>query len=48
MKDFSKIAKPLTKILEKDELFIFSQGYLAAFNTFEEKLTNASIMVALD
>ena len=48
IKDFSKIARLLTKLLEKDTPFIFSEECLKAFNILKEKLTNASIMIALD
>ena len=37
--------RPLTKLLEKDEPFVFFQECLATFNTLKEKLTNAPIMV---
>ena len=46
--DFSKIARPLTKLLEKDAPFVFSQECLDAFNILKEKLFNAPIMIALD
>ena len=46
IKDFLKIVRLLTKLLEKDDPFIFSQECLNAFNTLKEKLTNASIMIA--
>ena len=48
IKDFSKIARPLTQLLEKDAPFVFTQECLEAFNTLKEKLTNAPIMVAPD
>ena len=48
IKDFSKIARPLTKLLEKDTPFIFSQECLNAFNILKEKLINAPIMIASD
>ena len=48
IKYFSKITRPLTKLLEKDEPFVFFQDCLTAFNTLKEKLTNALIMVALN
>ena len=39
IKDFLKIARPLTRLLEKDVTFIFSQEYGNAFNILKEKLT---------
>ena len=48
IKDFSKIARPLTKLLEKDVPFAFSHKCLSAFNTLKEKLTNALIMIVSD
>ncbi|KAG8501367.1 hypothetical protein CXB51_003474 [Gossypium anomalum] len=48
IKDFSKIAKPLTNLLEKDVPFNFNQECLEAFNTLKDKLINAPIVVAPD
>ena len=45
IKNFSKIARPLTKLLEKDMPFDFSNDCLKTFNVLKEKLTNAPIMV---
>ena len=45
IKDFSKISRPLTKLLEKDVPFNFDQDCLNAFNALKEKLMNAPIMV---
>ncbi|GJT11519.1 reverse transcriptase domain-containing protein [Tanacetum coccineum] len=38
IKDFSKIARPLTKLLEKDTPFEFNDECHKAFNSLEEKL----------
>ena len=46
IQDFSKITRPLTKLLEKDAPFVFSDDCMSAFTTLKEKLTNAPIMVA--
>nr|GEW52836.1 reverse transcriptase domain-containing protein [Tanacetum cinerariifolium] len=46
--DFSKIAKPMTRLLEKDTLFIFSQECVDAFQTLKRKLTEAPILTAPD
>src|SRR5581483_11266168 len=45
IKDFSKITRPLTKLLEKDALFNFDEGCITAFETLKYQLTNAPIMV---
>ncbi|GJT89674.1 reverse transcriptase domain-containing protein [Tanacetum coccineum] len=41
IKDFSKISRPMTKILEKDSVFKFDEECNKAFETLKEKLTNA-------
>nr|GEZ80306.1 hypothetical protein [Tanacetum cinerariifolium] len=46
--DFSKIARPMTHLLEKETLFIFSMKCIDAFNTLKKKLTEASILVVPD
>lgn len=43
IKDFSKIARPLTKLLEKDVVLNFNHKCLEAFNILK-KLTHALIM----
>nr|GEU56030.1 reverse transcriptase domain-containing protein [Tanacetum cinerariifolium] len=48
IKDFSKIAKPMTRLLEKDTPFIFSQECVDAFQTLKRKLTEAPILIAPD
>nr|GEX78085.1 reverse transcriptase domain-containing protein [Tanacetum cinerariifolium] len=48
IKGFSKIARPMTRLLEKDTLFIFSQECVDAFQTLKRKLTEAPIMIAPD
>ncbi|GJY99726.1 reverse transcriptase domain-containing protein [Tanacetum coccineum] len=45
IKDFSKISRPMTKLLEKDSVFNFNEECNKAFETLKEKLTNAPIMV---
>ncbi|KAJ9542739.1 hypothetical protein OSB04_029245 [Centaurea solstitialis] len=47
-KDFSKITRPLTKLLEKDAPFIFDEKCISAFETLKHHLTNAHIMVPPD
>nr|GEW04324.1 reverse transcriptase domain-containing protein [Tanacetum cinerariifolium] len=48
IKEFSKIARPMTRLLEKDTLFIFSQECVDAFQTLKRKLTEAPILIALN
>ena len=48
IKDFSKIARPLTRLLEKDVPFNFTSECQLAFDLLKEKLTHAPIMIALD
>nr|GEW47167.1 reverse transcriptase domain-containing protein [Tanacetum cinerariifolium] len=48
IQDFSKIARPMTHLLEKETPFIFSKECIYAFNTLKKKLTEASILVVLD
>nr|GEX01576.1 DNA-directed DNA polymerase [Tanacetum cinerariifolium] len=46
IKDFLKIARPMTRLLEKDTLFHFSKECVEAFQTLKRKLTEASILIA--
>ncbi|GJV58147.1 reverse transcriptase domain-containing protein [Tanacetum coccineum] len=48
IQDFSKIARPMTHLLEKETPFIFSKECIKAFNILKKKLTEASILVAPD
>ncbi|GJV99020.1 reverse transcriptase domain-containing protein [Tanacetum coccineum] len=48
IQDFSKIAQPMTRLLEKDTSFSFSKECIEAFQTLKKKLTKAPILVALD
>ncbi|KAK1406558.1 hypothetical protein QVD17_41984 [Tagetes erecta] len=48
IKDFSKIARPMTKLLEKDAPFAFDESCVRAFEVLKDKLVNAPIMVAPD
>nr|GEW24750.1 reverse transcriptase domain-containing protein [Tanacetum cinerariifolium] len=47
-KDFSKIARPITRLLEKDTPFFFSKECVEAFQTLKRKLTEAPILIAPD
>ncbi|GJV37037.1 reverse transcriptase domain-containing protein [Tanacetum coccineum] len=46
IKDFSKIARPLTKLLEKDTPFEFNDECQKAFKLLKEKLTCAPVIVS--
>nr|GEZ26083.1 reverse transcriptase domain-containing protein [Tanacetum cinerariifolium] len=48
IKDFSKIARPMTRLLEKDTPFVFSQECVDAFQTLKIMLTEAPILIAPD
>nr|GEV04394.1 reverse transcriptase domain-containing protein [Tanacetum cinerariifolium] len=48
IQDFSKIARPMTRLLEKDTSFLFSKECVEAFQTLKRKLTEAPILLALD
>nr|GEY97215.1 reverse transcriptase domain-containing protein [Tanacetum cinerariifolium] len=48
IKDFSKIARPMTRLLEKDTPFFFSKECVEAFQTLKRKLTEAPILIAPD
>ncbi|GJV95711.1 reverse transcriptase domain-containing protein [Tanacetum coccineum] len=46
IKDFSKIARPITKLLEKDTLFEFNDECQKDFKSLKEKLTCAPVIVS--
>ncbi|GKC07023.1 DNA-directed DNA polymerase [Tanacetum coccineum] len=46
--DFSKLARPMTHLLEKETPFIFSKECIKAFNILKNKLIEAPILVAPD
>ncbi|GJY39358.1 reverse transcriptase domain-containing protein [Tanacetum coccineum] len=48
IKDFSKISRPMTHLLEKNTPFIFSNDCIQAFQTLKKKLTEAPILIAPD
>ncbi|GJY59110.1 reverse transcriptase domain-containing protein [Tanacetum coccineum] len=48
IQDFSKIARPMTHLLEKETPFIFLTKCREAFETLKKKLTEAPILVAPD
>nr|GEX85758.1 hypothetical protein [Tanacetum cinerariifolium] len=45
IKDFSKISRPMTHLLEKNSPFILSNECIQAFRTLKEKLTVAPILI---
>ncbi|GJS52778.1 reverse transcriptase domain-containing protein [Tanacetum coccineum] len=48
IKDFLKIAWPMTRLLEKDTSFFFSKECIEAFQTLKKKLTEAPILITPD
>ncbi|GJR13861.1 reverse transcriptase domain-containing protein [Tanacetum coccineum] len=48
IKDFSKISRPMTHLLEKNTPFIFSDECIQAFQTLKKKLIEAPILIAPD
>nr|GFA84971.1 reverse transcriptase domain-containing protein [Tanacetum cinerariifolium] len=46
IKDFSKISRLMTHLLEKNSPFIFSNECIQAFRTLKDKLTEAPILIA--
>ncbi|CAN6583707.1 unnamed protein product [Malus baccata var. baccata] len=48
IKDFSKVAQPLCRLLQKDVAFDFNGEYTTSFNQLKELLTIAPIIVPLD
>ncbi|GJY89836.1 reverse transcriptase domain-containing protein, partial [Tanacetum coccineum] len=48
IQDFSKIARAMTHLLEKETPFLFSKHCIDAFETLKKKLNEASILVVPD
>nr|GEW45241.1 hypothetical protein [Tanacetum cinerariifolium] len=48
IQDFSKIARPMTHLLEKETPFVFSKECVDAFNNLKKKLTEPLILVIPD
>nr|GEX37559.1 reverse transcriptase domain-containing protein [Tanacetum cinerariifolium] len=46
IKDFSNIARPMTRLHEKDTPFFFSKECVEAFQTLKRKLTEAPILIS--
>nr|GEZ61168.1 reverse transcriptase domain-containing protein [Tanacetum cinerariifolium] len=48
IQDFSKIARPMTHLLEKETPFVFSKDCIDAFETLKKKITETPILVVPD
>ncbi|XP_050908886.1 uncharacterized protein LOC127122625 [Lathyrus oleraceus] len=48
IRDFSKVAKPLTDLLVKDKQFNFDKNCMVAFETLKSKLISAPVVIAPD
>nr|GEY98396.1 reverse transcriptase domain-containing protein [Tanacetum cinerariifolium] len=48
IQEFLKIARPMTRLLEKDTPFFFSKECVKSFQTLKRKLTEAPILIAPD
>ena len=48
IKDFSKIAKPLSNLLNKDVVFLFDEECLRAFDTLKARLVSAPVITVPD
>nr|GEV78312.1 reverse transcriptase domain-containing protein [Tanacetum cinerariifolium] len=48
IQDFSKIARPMTHLLEKETMFVFSKNCIVAFENLKKKLIEAPILVVPD
>ncbi|GJT21826.1 reverse transcriptase domain-containing protein [Tanacetum coccineum] len=48
IKDFSKIVRPMTKLLMKDAMFIFLDKCIQEFNILKNKFTTTPVIVAPD
>jgi hypothetical protein len=48
IKDFFKIAKPMTRLLEKNKDFDWTEKYQASFEVLKKWLTLAPVLILLD
>ncbi|XP_022032672.1 uncharacterized protein LOC110933774 [Helianthus annuus] len=48
IRDFSKITRPMTRLLEKDIPFVFDEECLKSFNVLKEQLVSAPILISPD
>ncbi|GKC19437.1 reverse transcriptase domain-containing protein [Tanacetum coccineum] len=46
IKDFSKIARPMTQLLMKDIKFVFSNEFIKLFDVLRNKLTTVTVIIA--
>jgi hypothetical protein len=48
IKDFSKIAKPMTRLLEKNKDFDWTEGCQASFEELKKRLTSTLVLILPD
>ena len=48
IKDFSKVAKPLSNLLNKDVAFVFNEECMDAFNDLKTRLVSTPVITAPD
>jgi len=48
IKDFSKVAKPLSNLLNKDVAFVFNEECMDAFNDLKTRLLSALVITTPD
>jgi hypothetical protein len=48
IEEFSKIAKPMTAMLEKNAKFVWSKEYQASFKVLKKRLTSAPVLILPD
>jgi hypothetical protein len=48
IKDFSRIAKPMTRLLEKNKDFDWTEECQASFEELKKQLTSAPVLILLD
>jgi hypothetical protein len=48
IKDFSKIAKPMTRLLEKSKDFNWTEECQVSFEELKKRLTSAPVLIPLD
>ena len=48
IKDFSKVTKQLSNLLNKDVTFVFNEECMEAFNDLKTRLVSAPVIIAPD